>query len=154
MKRLILIILCLLLSVNVATAFEVNFIKSGMTMIQAKLALSEYWCGPIAERGERIIAYPISTNDPLIVLSFRKGSLYRYQIRNYSSLPYFTQLVADKRKELGRPVDAWFEPINITSNQDINRFHFLWKNGKYTYRLSYPQNNQNNQMTITYEDNT
>jgi hypothetical protein len=152
MKKLILVISVLLLSVNIATAFEINGFKSGMTMDQAKSILEKHWCGSIEDRGNRIVAYPKLMNDPMLVLHFKKGSLYRYQKRCLPEFAYFAQLVADTRKELGRPVDAWFEPTNITSSNDINCFEFLWKNGKYNCRLSYSQRDPNSWMTITYED--
>lgn len=152
MKRLILITFALLFSVNVSAAFEIDGFKSGMTQDQAKAVLEKHWYGSIEDRGNRIVAYPKVVNDPYLVLHFKKGGLYRYQKRCFPEFAYFTQLVAEKRKELGRPTDALFTPPNITSTKDINCMEFLWKNGKYTCKISYAQNDPNSWMTITYED--
>lgn len=152
MKSMLLVSCVLLASVNVASAFEVHGLKSGMTQDQAKSALEKFWCGSIGERGNRMVAYPQVAGDPLLVLHFKKGSLYRYQKRCHPEFVYFTQLVADKRKEWGRPTDALFTPTNITSTKDINCIEFLWKKGKYTCKVSYAQNDPNSWMTITYED--
>jgi len=152
MKKFTLVGLVLLFSINFVSAFEVNGFKSGMTMDQAKTVLEKSWSGSIEDRGNRIVAYPKLVKDPLIVLNFNKGKLHRYQKRLSPEFAYFTQLVADKRKEMGKPIDASFEPTNAASTQDINCFQFHWKNGKCTCKVSYSQNDPNSWMTITYEE--
>ena len=152
MKKMILITCVLLFSVNFAAAFETHGLRSGMTQDQAKSALEKHWCGKIDMRWNRIVAYPESPVDPLLILNFKRGGLYRFQKRCLPGYDYFTQLVADKRKEFGRPVDVWVEPTNLTSTNDSNCIHFRWNNGKHTCRVSYSHNDPNSWLTITYED--
>jgi len=152
MKKSILAACILLISVSVAGAFEVDGVKSGMSIDQAKAVLEKYWPGSIDDRGGRIVAYSDRVLDPLLVLNFKKGKLYKYQKRSFPNFRYFSQLVEDKRREFGKPIDALFEPANAASAHEINCLQFHWKNGKCTCTVSYSQNDPNSWMTMTYEE--
>lgn len=152
MKKLVLITFVLLFLVSIAAAFEIDGFKSGMTQKQAKSHLAKYWYGSVEVKGDKIAAYPQSMDEPLIVLQFRKGLLYRYETRYLPNIVGFARFVEEKRMEFGKPYDAWFGSTNTASNNDIDHLEFLWKKGKSNCRLSYSQNEPSSRMTITFED--
>jgi hypothetical protein len=132
---------------NVSQAFEIDGLKSGISMDQAKKILATYSYKNIGIEDTSITA---SDNERRIVLSFCKGKLVQANKHLKQRLDYFVRLVDEKRRELGKPVDAWSAPTDVTSTLVSNSVSFFWKDGPAFLIVRYIQFDTNNQLDMTY----
>ncbi len=147
----------MLVSLNGAQAFDVDGLKSGMSIEQAKSVIEKYSYGKVEIEENQIRAWdppgPPGVTGRFIVLNFCKGKLALLQKHLKPRFDYFVRLVQEKRRELGPPVDAWSRPTDIKSHFESNSIYFLWKDGL-TFifiKVSYTEFGSNNQLDITNE---
>ena len=150
MKKIIFTTLFLLGCVSIVGAFEIDGFKSGMSIQEAQEVLKKYSYGNIKVQENSIFAEQYHDNR-FISIGFCDGKLVQFQKELKPRFDYFTRLVDEKRNELGKPVDAWSLPTDVTSNVESNSITFLWKADDTIISVSYTEFPQNNQLSITYE---
>jgi len=102
--------------------------------------------------GNNISADYQTTKSPrLFNLNFCKGSLVQVQKELEPRFDHFVRLIDEKRRELGRPIDAWSRPPGVTESLDKSSITFVWKNGKTLIQVSYTEFPSNKFLDITYE---
>jgi len=60
-------------------------------------------------------------------------------------------LIDEKRKELGRPADAWTEPVDVNLALERNAVSFLWRDGLTSVKVTFTEFAANKQLDILYE---
>ena len=151
MRNIVTLIIIIIMGANTSHAFEMDGLKSGITMEVAKRLLESYSYKNIKKDDHSIIASDQTSGESrLIALSFCKNKLVQVQKHLIPRFDNFTRLVNDKRKEFGKPVDAWSEPTDVTSNFESNAVSFLWRDGPTFIKISYTEFKSNNQFDITY----
>jgi len=148
MRNYIIGCIFLLLLTNVSHAFEIDGIKSGISIDEARKTLEKYSYKNIKLENNSIMA---SDENRFIVLSFCKGKLVYVQKALKPRFDYFVRLVNEKRRELGKPSDAWTSPTDVTSNYEDDSVSFLWKDGPTFIKVNYREFSSNNQLDIAYE---
>lgn len=152
MRYYFIICVFILLAASVSHAFEIDGIKSGISMDEAKKLLESYSYKTIEVKDNSIIASDEPRgSDRFIALSFCKGKLVQAQKHLKPRFDYFVRLVNEKRRELGKPTDAWTRPTDVTSNYESNSVSFLWKDGPTFIKVTYSEFGSNNQLDILYE---
>jgi len=145
------VIIILIISVNVAGAFEIDGLKSGMSKEQAKKVLDSFSFSDIRIENDNIIAQDKEKKDGrLLALVFCKGKLVQVQKHLKPRFDYFARLVNEKRRELGKPADAWAKPTDVMSNIEDNEVTILWKNGPTFVKVTYHDFGSSNQLDIIY----
>lgn len=134
-------------------AFEVDGFKSGMTIGQAKILIERYSYDKVEITDNSIVAMDTSgkRTDRKIVLSFCQGKLVRLEKGLQPRFDYFVRLLDEKRREMGRPIDAFARPTPVTSNFEMNSISFFWKNGPTVIEVEYWDFGSNTQLDIRYE---
>ena len=153
MKAIVITVFFLLASIEGAIAFEIDGFKSGMSMQETKKVLENYSYGKVEVQENYIRAWdsPDRGSNRFISLGFCNGQLVQVQKHLNPRFDYFARLVEEKRKELGKPIDVWCRPTDVTSNVERNSITFLWKDGNSFIEVSYTEFTSNNQLDITYE---
>ena len=153
LKKIIFTTLFLLGCVSVAGAFEIDGFKSGMSMQEAQENVKRFSYDKVQVEERRIFAWDYHNKDSYrrINLIFCNGKLVSIQKDLKPRFDYFTRLVDEKRKEFGKPFDAWSRPTDVTSNIEFNEITFLWKVGNTIIEVTYIEFSNNNQLCITYE---
>lgn len=152
MRNIVALITIVMLGANVSHAFEMDGLKSGISTEVAKRLLESYSYKNIKIEDHSIIASDQTGGESrLIALSFCNNKLVQAQKHLIPRFDNFIRLVNDKRKEIGKPIDAWTEPTDVTSNLEKNAVSFLWKDGPTFIKISYTEFKSNNQFDITYE---
>lgn len=153
MQHLIMGILAVLVLGSTSHAFEIDGFKSGMSVGEAQKQLEAYSYKNIKQEGNNITAYYHSVKSPrLFNLNFCKGVLVQVQKELDPSFDRFVRLIDEKRKELGRPVDAWSNRADATASLEKSSITFIWKNGKTLIQASYKEFPSNNFLDIVYEE--
>ena len=142
----------ILFAASVSHAFEVDGLKSGISMNEAKRLLESQSYKKIEIKDNSIVAFDQSGSDGrFIALSFCKGKLVQAQKHLKPRFDYFVRLVNEKRRELGKPADAWTVPTDVVSNVESNSVAFLWRDGETFIKVTYTEFGSNNQLDILYE---
>lgn len=147
MQKVLVFLILSMFAANVSQAFEIDGLKSGISMDQAKNILATHSYKNIEIKDTSIMAYD---NGRFISLSFCKDKLVRAQKHLKPRFDYFVRLVDEKRKELGKPIDALSAPSDVTSIIVSNSVSFLWKDGPAFLIVKYIQFDTNNQLDMTY----
>lgn len=152
MRNTIFLFIFLLASVNSTHSFEIDGLKDGMSIEEATSVIGSLY-DKINIKDNFILALddPIKGTNRLICLNFCKGELVSVQQNLQPRFDYFVRLVSEKRRELGRPIDAWSQPTDIKSNIESNSISFIWKDGPTFIKVSYTEYSSNNHLAITYE---
>lgn len=139
--------------VGISIAFEVDGFKSGMVTQEAHRLLETHSYGKLEIKEDRIIAWDYGEKDynRFINLGFCEGKLVQIEKHVKARFDYFTRLVDEKTRELGKPMNAWSRPAKIASNVESNSIVFLWKDGSTFVIVEYTEFASNNQLAITYE---
>ena len=124
-----------------------------MSINETKNILEKYSYGKVEVEDNRIMAWDSPERDSgrFINLGFCNGKLVQVEKHLKPRFDYFTKLVQEKRRELGKPIDVWSRPTDVTSNYESNSIIFLWKDGGAFVSVSYTEFNANNQLGLTYE---
>ena len=113
-----------------AFAFEVDGFRSRMSFNDAR-SLVEKWSYDSVEVKDK----SIEARDNLskgsaraIFLNFCKSRLVQVQKHLQPRFDYFVRMADEKRRELGRPLDAWSRPTDLasTSSAESNAIAFIW----------------------------
>ncbi|MEN6375262.1 MAG: hypothetical protein ABFD75_10865 [Smithella sp.] len=142
----------ILLLASVSHAFEIDGLKSGISMDEAKKLLESFSYKTIEVKDNSMIA----SDEPrgsgrFIALCFCKGKLVQAQKHLKPRFDYFVRLVSEKRRELGKPTAAWTQPTDVTSSYESNSVSFRWKDGQTFIKVTYSEYGSNNQLDILYE---
>jgi len=149
-KKILFTTFFLLGCIGTASAFEIDGFKSGMSLQEAKEVLNRYSYRDIDVSKNGILArHPF--NNHWINIGFCDGKIVLYQKDLKPRFDFFTKLVEEKRKECGKPVDAWSRPTNVTSNIESNSIIFVWKLYDTIITVDYIEFSTNEQLSITYE---
>jgi hypothetical protein len=154
MKLIILLLVFIVLAVNSTLAFNIDSLKSGMSIEQAKAVLKDHGYDKIQVEDNYISAWyspQVKGYIKSIFLNFCKGKLVNVQKHLEPRFDYLTRILMEKRRELGRPVDSWSTPADITSNSKSNSISFLWKDGPTFIKVSWHDFGTNNQLDISYD---
>ena len=153
MKKIIFTTLILLGFVSISSAFEIDGFIRGMSMQEAQENVKSFSYDKVEVKEGRIFArdYRNKGSYRSINLIFCNGKLVQITKDLKPRFDYFTRLVDEKRKEFGKPVDAWSRPTDVTSNIEFDSITFLWKVDDTIIDVSYTEFSTNNQLSITYE---
>jgi hypothetical protein len=138
----------LLLAVNVSHSFEIDGLSSGMSTEKAKKTLEGFAYKNIQTRENGIIA---SGGNRFILLKFCKDELVMVQKHMTPGFDNFVRLVDEKRKELGKPADAWTEHAESTLTVERNAVSFLWRDGLTSVKVTHTEFASNMQLDVIYE---
>ncbi|MFH1931332.1 MAG: hypothetical protein ABIN18_07060 [Pseudomonadota bacterium] len=153
MKKIIFTTLFLFGFVSISTAFEIDGFISGMSMQEAQKNVKRFSYDKVQVQEGRIMAfdYPEKGSNRLVNLIFCNGKLVHIMKSLTPRFDYFTRLVDQKRKEFGKPVDAWSVPTDVTSNIESNSITFLWTVDDTIIHVSYTEFSSNNDLSISYD---
>lgn len=134
-------------------SFELDGLRSGMSYEEAKTRIEKQSFGRVDLKENHISAWdaPAQGSNRSFFLNFCKGRLIHVQKNLEPRFDYFTRLIDEKRKELGRPLDAWSQPTDVTSTVESNTVSFVWREGADFVTVTYVQFRSNNQLYIRYE---
>lgn len=148
MRRLFVGLVLILLAAQVAHSFQIDGLNSGMSMERARKYLEGSSYKNIQSRENGIIA---SDADRFILLNFCKDELVLVQKHLTPGFDSFARLVDEKRKELGKPADAWTEPADVNLPVERNAVSFQWRDGLTSVRITYTEFASNKQLDVLYE---
>ena len=136
-----------------AFSFEVDGLRSGMTFDEARSLVEKQSYGRVEVKDNHIGAWDAPTTGPAraIFLNFCKGRLVQVQKHLRPRFDYFVRLADEKRRELGRPLDAWSRPTDVTSSAESNAIALIWRDGADFVTVTYTQLSSNNQLDITHD---
>ena len=147
MRRYVMGMALLLLTVSMAHAFEVDGLNSGMSMESAQKVLqgSSYTI-QLKENG--IIA---TGGNRFILLNFCKDELILVQKQYAPGFENFVRLVAEMRRLRGKPVDAWTEAADAHLPIERNAVSFLWHDNLDSVKVTHTEFAANKQLDVIYE---
>jgi hypothetical protein len=148
MRRLFVGLVLILLAADVSHAFEIDALSSGMSMEKAKKILEGSAYKNIQTRENGIIA---SGGNRFILLKFCKDELVMVQKHVPPGFDNFVRLINEKRKELGRPADAWTEPADGNLSVERNAVSFLWSDSLSSVKVTFTEFASNRQLDVLYE---
>ena len=152
MRHLILGLAFMLLLGEGVFAFEIDGLRSGMSLDQATKAMESLSYEKIEIRENSVMAYDKSTEGGrLISATFCKGKLVQAQKHLQPRFDHFVRLVEQKTKDLGRPTAAWTRPADVESRIISNSVSFLWHDGPTSVTVSYTEFPSTRQLDIVYE---
>jgi hypothetical protein len=136
-----------------AHSFELDGLKSGMAYEEVKAVLESQSYEHIQYKGNNIIATDTKPqpHGRLISLNFCKSLLVSMQKHLIPRFEIFVSLVYEKRRELGRPLDAWTRPPDFTSSVESNSISFIWRAANDFTSITFTQFQSNNQLDITLD---
>jgi hypothetical protein len=146
--RCLIVGLALLLAAQACHAFEVDGLNSGMSMEKARKSLEGSSYTDIQARENRIMAYG---GNRFIILNFCKDELVLLQKHLTPGFAEFIRLVDEKRKELGKPADAWAEPADGNLPVERNALSVLWRDNSTSVKVTFTEFASNKQLDILYE---
>lgn len=148
MRRLFVGLVLILLAAKGAHSFQIDGLNSGMSMERARKYLEGSSYKNIQSRENGIIA---SDADRFILLNFCKDELVLVQKHLTPGFDSFVRLIDEKRKELGKPADAWTEPADANLPVERNAVSFQWRDGLTSVRITYTEFASNKQLDVLYE---
>jgi hypothetical protein len=153
MKTIIITIIFVLAYIHSVIAFEIDGFKSGMSVQEAKKMLENYSFERMEVKDDFILASNVSGqgSNRLIALGFCEEKLIQFQKHLNPRFDYFTRLVEEKRKEFGKPIDAFSRPTDFTTNIKSDSIEFIWKRENLFVSVSYTEFDTNNQLDLKYE---
>jgi len=141
-------LLLMLLSAHVSHSFEIDGLTSGMSMDRARKKLEGSSYKNIQTKENGIIA---SGGNRFILLNFCKDELVLVQKHLQPGFDNFVRLIDEKRKELGKPADAWTETADVNLNFERVAVSFLWHDGMNSVKVTFTEFASNKQLDVTYE---
>jgi hypothetical protein len=142
--------LSIFLCVGAVNAFEFDGFKYGMSKLEVKNVLKRF--SYTIHENEEYDSFTVARG-PNIIYSFGffKGKLSILEKFLTPKFSYFARLIADKRRELGRPMDALCEVSDVTSNTEYSQVQFIWYVTDYFFEVVYSEFPTNNMLRITYK---
>lgn len=136
-----------------AFSFEVDELKSGMSFDAARSLIEKRYDDRVEIKDGHIETWdtPDRASARTIFLNFCKGRLVQVVKHLQPRFDYFVRLADEKRRELGRPLDAWSRPTDITSSNESNAIELIWRDRLDFVSVAYTQFSSNNQLDITYD---
>ena len=134
-----------------ALAFEVDSFRSGMSFAEAKSLVEKQAYERVELKDNQIRAWDTRSVASGIFLDFCKGRLVSVQKNLQPRFDYFTRLVDEKRSALGRPLDAWSRPTDVTSSVESNAIALIWRDGSDFVSVTYTEFSSNKQLYITHD---
>jgi hypothetical protein len=141
-------LILILLSPHAVPAFEIDGLSSGMSMEKAAKVLEGASYKNIQTRENGIIA---SGGNRFILLNFCKDGLVMVQKHLAPGFDSFVRLIEEKRRELGKPSDAWTESADVNVPVERNAVAFLWRDGQTSIKVTYTEFASNRQVDMIYE---
>jgi hypothetical protein len=148
MRSLLIGLILILLAAPFSHAFEIDGLNSGMSMERARKVLEGSSYKNIRTRENGITAYG---GNRFILLSFCKDELVLVQKHLTPGFESFVRLVDEKTKELGKPADAWTEPVDVAVPVERNAVAFLWRGDVTSVKVTYTEFTSNKQLDVMYE---
>ena len=148
MQRLLVGVTLLLLAAPASHAFEIDGLRSGMSAGNARKILEGAGYKNIQTRENGMTA---SGGNRFILLGFCKDELIMLQKHLAPAFDNFVRLIDEKRKELGRPADAWTEPADDNLPVERNSVSFLWRDSLTSVKVTFTEFASNNQLDVVYE---
>jgi hypothetical protein len=148
MRRLFGGLLLMLLAAHVSHSFEIDGLTSGMSMERARKILEGSSYKNIQTTANGIIA---SGGNRFILLKFCKDELVLVQKHVPPGFDNFVRLIDEKRKQLGKPADAWTETPDVNLNLERDAVSFLWHDGMNSVKVTLAEFAANKQLDVTYE---
>jgi hypothetical protein len=102
----------------------------------------------IQTRENGIIA---SGGNRFVLLNFCKDGLVMVQKHLAPGFDSFVRLIDEKRRELGKPSDAWTESADVNVPVERNAVAFLWRDGQTSIKVTYTEFASNRQVDMIYE---
>ena len=134
-----------------AYSFEVDGFRSGMSMNEAKKMLLNQNREKVEMEEGRLMAWDTAEKQRFINIGFCKGKVVQVEKHLQPRFDIFIRLVEDKRNELGKPIDAWSEPIDPMSTVEKSSVSFAWKRSKDIVTATYTEFKHNNQLSVNFE---
>lgn len=136
-----------------AFAFEVDGFRSGMSFNDVRSLVEKRSYDSVEVKDNNILAgdNPSKGSVRTISLNFCKGRLVQVQKHLQPRFDYFVRMADEKRRELGRPLDAWSRPTDLTSSAESNAIALIWRDGSDFVSITYTQFSSNNQLDITHD---
>jgi len=119
-----------------------------MSMERAAKVLEVFSYKTIQVRENSIIA---SGGNRFILLNFCKDGLVLVQKHLSPGFDVFVRLIAEKRRELGKPSEVWTESADVNVPVERNSVAFLWRDGSTAIKITYAEFALNRQLDIIYE---
>lgn len=138
----------ILLAANTSHSFEIDGLSSGMSMARAKQTLEGASYKSIQTRENGIVA---TGGNRFILLNFCKDELVMVQKHLAPGFDNFVRLIDEKRKELGKPADAWTEPADVNLPVERNAVSFIWRDGLTSVKVTFTEFASNRQLDVLYE---
>ena len=155
MKQFAIWIFITMVSCPSAFAFEVDGFRSGMSFNDARSLVEKRSYDSVEVKDNSIGARDNPSKGPAraIFLNFCKGRLVQVQKHLQPRFDYFVRMADEKRRELGRPLDAWSRPTDLasTSSAESNAIAFIWHDSSDFVSITYTQFSSNNQLDITHD---
>jgi len=148
MQRLLVGVILILLAAPASHAFEIDGLSSGMSTEKVRKILEGSAYKNIQTRENGIIA---SGGNRFILLSFCKDELVMVQKHLTPAFDNFVRLIDEKRKELGKPADAWTEPADGNLPVERNAVSFLWRDSLTSVKVTFTEFASNKQLDVVYE---
>ena len=149
MQRLPVGVLLILLAAPVSHSFEIDGLGSGMSMEKARKRLEGSASYKNIQTRENGIT--ASGGNRFILLSFCKDELVMLQKHLAPAFDNFVRLIDEKRKELGKPADAWTEPADGNLPVERNAVSFLWRDSLTSVKVTFTDFASNKQRDVVYE---
>ena len=148
MQRLLVGLILLLLAAPASHAFEIDGLRSGMSAGNARKILEGAGYKNIQARENGMTA---SGGNRFILLGFCKDELIMLQKHLAPAFDNFVRLIDEKRKELGKPADAWTEPADGNLPVERNSVSFLWRDSLTSVKVTFTEFASNKQLDVVYE---
>ncbi|MBL0226319.1 MAG: hypothetical protein IPQ16_12375 [Geobacteraceae bacterium] len=148
MRQLFVGLVVILFTAKVSHAFELDGLNSGISMERARKILEGSSYQNIQTRDNGIIA---TGANRFILLNFCKDGLVLAQKHLAPGFDNFVRLIEEKRRELGKPADAWAEPADVQLPVERNAVAFLWRDGLTSVKVTYTEFASNKQLDVLYE---
>lgn len=151
--RISIFLICLLIPLAAATAFDVDGIKSGITMEKVKAIISTWNFDSIEEKESHIIAfdYPAKPSYRFYIFNFCDDRLTHIQKGIKPSMKMFIILFDSLSKTYGHPIDSDSNRSAYQDGTGSDGIDFLWRSGTEYIKLSYRVFSSNDSLDIHYD---
>ena len=154
-KQFAILLFITMVGCSSAFAFEVDGFRSGMSFNDARSLVEKRPYDSIEVKDKNIEARdnPSKGSARAIFLNFCNGRLVQVQKHLQPRFDYFVRMADEKRRELGRPLDGWSRPTDLTSTSsaESNAIAFIWRDSSDFVSITYTQFSSNNQLDITHD---
>lgn len=152
LRKLSIFLICLLIPFASAKAFDVDGIKSRISMEKVKEIIGTWNFEKIEERESQIVAYDYAAKPSYryYVFNFCDGRLTYIQKSIKPSMKMFIILFDGLSKTYGHPIDSDSNRSAYQDGEESEGIDFLWRSGAEYIKLSYTVFSSNDSMNIHY----